>query len=206
MSISIKNISVAIDGTKSTGFCIELDGTRWRLDNFVLSQSLLSDNFLSFTLHKEPDERINEISFNVCGEIIGKEVQISLETGNIEKESLNAENDSVADIEFTGVIVGASGSRNRSEFVVSVEACSWDALLNDNPTCKSFENLSLNDIVGDVVDDYSEHLDTEIDARYTETIPYCVQYNENNYQFLQRLARRFTAHYDSERNAQSSGR
>lgn len=191
MSISIKNISVAIDGTKSTGFCIELDGTRWRLDNFVLSQSLLSHNFLSFTLHKEPDERINEISFNVCGEIIGKEVQISLETGNIEKESLNAENDSVADIEFTGVIVGASGSRNRSEFVVSVEACSWDALLNDNPTCKSFENLSLNDIVGDVVDDYSEHLDTEIDARYTETIPYCVQYNENNYQFLQRLARRY---------------
>lgn len=191
MSISVKNISVAIDGTKSTGFCIELDGTKWRLDNFTLSQSLLSSNFLSFTLHKEPDERINEISFNVCGKIIGKKIQISLETDNIEKESLKAENDSVADIEFAGVIVGASGSRSRSEFTVNVEACSWDALLNDNPTCKSFENLTLNDIVNDVVDDYSDHLESEIDARFTDTIPYCVQYNENNYQFLQRLARRY---------------
>ncbi len=191
MSISVRNISVAIDGTKSTGFCIELDGTRWRLDNFMLSQSLLSSNFLSFSLHKEPDERINEISFNVCGAIIGKEIHISLETDNIEKESLKAENDSVADIEFAGVIVGASGSRSRSEFTVNVEACSWDALLNDNPTCKSFETLSLNDIVCDVIDDYSDHLESEIDARFTDTIPYCVQYNENNYQFLQRLARRY---------------
>ena len=86
MSISIRNISVAIDGTKSTGFCIELDGTKWRLDNFMLSQTLLSSNFLTFTLHKEPDERINEISFNVCGAIIGKQLEISLETDHIENE------------------------------------------------------------------------------------------------------------------------
>lgn len=191
MSTSIRNISVAIDGTKSSGFCIELDGTRWRLDNFMLSQSLLSPNTLSFSLHKEPDERINEVSFNVCGAIIGKEVLVSLETESIEKESLKADTDSVADIEFAGVITGASGSRNRSEFTVNVEACSWDALLNDNPTCKSFENQSLNDIVNDVVDDYSEHLKTDVDARFTDTIPYSVQYNESNYQFLQRLARRY---------------
>ena len=191
MSISIKNISVAIEGTKSTGFCIELDGTRWRLDNFMLSQSLLSPNMLSFSLHKEPDERINEISFNVCGAIIGKEVSLSLETESIEKESLKAETDAVADIEFVGVIIGANASRSRSEFTVDVQACSWDALLNDNPTCKSFENKTLNDIVNDVVDDYFDHLKTKIEARFTEPIPYCVQYNESNYQFLQRLARRY---------------
>ena len=191
MSISIKNISVAIEGTKSTGFCIELDGTRWRLDNFMLSQSLLSPNMLSFSLHKEPDERINEISFNVCGAIIGKEVSLSLETESIEKESLKTDTDAVADIEFVGVIIGANASRSRSEFTVNVQACSWDALLNDNPTCKSFENKTLNDIVNDVVDDYFDHLKTKIEARFTEPIPYCVQYNESNYQFLQRLARRY---------------
>lgn len=191
MSISIRNISVAIDGTKSTGFCIELDGAKWRLDNFMLSQSLLSPNVLSFSLHKEPDERLNEISFNVCGVIIGKEILISLETDSIEKKTLKAETDSVADIEFAGVITGALGSRSRSEFTVNVEACSWDALLNDNPACKSFENQTLNDIVNDVIDDYSEHLDSEIDTRFTDSIPYCVQYNESNYQFLQRLARRY---------------
>ena len=116
---------------------------------------------------------------------------VSLETESIEKESLKADTDSVADIEFTGVITGASGNRNRSEFTVNVEACSWDALLNDNPTCKSFENQTLNDIVNDVVDDYSEHLKTDVDARFTDAIPYSVQYNESNYQFLHRLARRY---------------
>ena len=33
MSTSIRNISVAIDGTKSSGFCIELDGTEAENDN-----------------------------------------------------------------------------------------------------------------------------------------------------------------------------
>lgn len=191
MSISVKNLTAAINGTKSNGFCIELDGTRWRLDNFTLCQNLLSPNTLSFSLHKEPDERINEISFNICGLIIGKEVSVSLETDSIEKVSLKAETDSIADIDFRGVIVGASGTRNRSKFIVNVKAYSWDALLDDNKNCKSFENMSLNDIVLDVVDDYAEHLDSEIDARFTDAIPYCVQYNETNYQFLQRLARRY---------------
>ena len=191
MSISVKNITVGIDGAKSSGFCIELDGTRWRLDNFMLFQGLLSPNTLSFSLHKEPDERINEISFSVCGAIIGKEISVSLQTGSIEKESLKAETDSVADIDFSGVIVGASGSRDDTEFIVNVEARSWDALLCDNPSCKSFESQTLGDIVNDVVDDYSEHLVSEVDARFMDIIPYCVQYNETNYQFLQRLAKRY---------------
>lgn len=142
-------------------------------------------------MHKGPEEEINEAQFSVCGQIIGKDITVTLQTDNIEKVSLNAESDSIADIEFKGVIIAASGSRNRSEYSVSVEARSWDALLEDNPSCKSFEEKTLNDIVNDVVDDYSGHLDTEVDSRFTDTIPYCVQYNETNFQFLQRLARRY---------------
>ena len=51
--------------------------------------------------------------------------------------------------------------------------------------------MTLNDIVTDVVDEYHRYLDYDIDARYMDTIPYCVQYNETNYQFLTRLARRY---------------
>lgn len=191
MSISIKNIAVTIDGTRSTGFRIDLDGSAWRLDNFALSQSLLSSNSLSFTMHKGPEENVNEALFTICGQIIGKEITICLETDSIEKESLKADTDIIADINFKGVIFAASGSRSSTEYTINVRAYSWDALLNDNPTCKSFENKSLNDIVKDVVDDYSDHLDAEVDSRFTETIPYCVQYNETNYQFIQRLARRY---------------
>ena len=191
MSISIKNIAIAIDGTKSTGFCISLDGSAWRLDNFTLSQSLLSPNSLSFTMHKGPEENMNEALFTICGQIIGKEITISLETDSIERESLKAETDTVADINFKGIILSASGSRSSTEYVINVQAYSWDALLSDNQTCKSFEDKTLNDIINDVIDDYSDHLDSEVDSRFTDTIPYCVQYNETNYQFLQRLARRY---------------
>ena len=191
MSISIKNIAVAIDGTKSTGFCISLDGSAWRLDNFTLSQSLLSPNSLSFTMHKGPEENMNEALFTICGQIIGKEITISLETDSIERESLKAETDTVADINFKGIILSASGSRSSTEYVINVQAYSWDALLSDNQTCTSFEDKTLNDIINDVIDDYSDHLDSVVDSRFTDTIPYCVQYNETNYQFLQRLARRY---------------
>lgn len=191
MSISIKNITIAINGTKSTGFCIELDESVWRLDHFTLTQSLLSPNSLSFTMHKGPEENMNEALFTICGLIIGKEITISLETDSIEKESLKAETDTIADINFKGVILSASGSRSSTEYVINVQAYSWDALLNDNPTCKSFEEKTLNDIFNDVIDEYSDHLDSKVDSRFTDIIPYCVQYNEINYQFLQRLARRY---------------
>jgi len=191
MSISVKNISIAIGGTTSSGFDIDLDGAKYHLDNFTLYQSLLTHNSLSFSMHKGPDEEINEAMFSVCGQIIGKDITVTLQTDNIENVSLNTENDSIADIEFKGFIIAASGSRSGSEYNINVEARSWDALLEDNPSCKSFEEKTLNDIVNDVVDDYSGHLDTEIDSRFTDTIPYCVQYNETNYQFLQRLARRY---------------
>lgn len=191
MSISVKNIVISIDGATSSGFNIDLDGALYRLDNFTLYQSLLMHNSLSFFMHKLPNEEIKEAQFSVCGKIIGKEITVTLQTDNIESVSLKAENDSVADIEFKGVIVSASGSRSGSEYSIQVEARSWDALLEDNPNCKSFEGKSLNDIVSDVVDDYSGQLSAEVDSRFTDTIPYCVQYNETNYQFLQRLARRY---------------
>jgi len=192
MSISIKNIAVGINGTPSARFDINLGGLDYHLDNFTLYQSLMAPNSLSFMMHrKRPDEDMQDTTFAVCGEIIGKEITVSLETDNIEKLSLNAENEKTADIEFCGVIVAASGTRSGSEYNINVEARSWEALLEDNPNCKSFEKKTLNGILEDVTDDYASHLKTLIQARYKEPIPYCVQYNETNYQFLQRLARRY---------------
>ena len=192
MSISIKNITVAIDGTPSKQFDIVIGGIEYRLDDFSLHQGLLSCNSLSFSMHKKyPEEDMQDTTFAVCGHIIGKEITIALSTDNIESLSFSLENDKTADIEFKGVIVSASGNRSGSEYNINVEARSYDALLDDNPSCKSYEDKTLNDIVGDIVDDYTGQLATAIDSRFTAVIPYCVQYNETNYQFLQRLARRY---------------
>ncbi len=191
MSISVKNITVNIDGNPSSGFYIPLDDTKWRLDNFTLYQSLLTYNTLSFSMHKVPEESINETKFAVCGQLIGKEITLSLETDNVENLSFLLNQEKTAEISFRGVIFSASGSRRGTMYTVDVEARSWEALLDDNPNCKSFEENTLNDIVNDVVDDYSSQIQPEIDARFKESIEYCVQYNETNYQFLQRLARRY---------------
>ncbi|MBD5311871.1 MAG: hypothetical protein HDS13_06905, partial [Bacteroides sp.] len=104
---------------------------------------------------------------------------------------LKSEDNKTEEITFKGIITSISGSRSLSEYVIEVEAKTYDALLIDNPTCKSFENKTLNEIVEDIVDDYSDLISAQIDTRFTETLPYTVQYNETNYQFLLRLAQRF---------------
>ena len=63
MSISIKNIQVTIGGTQSNMFKIQLDGAKYRLDSFTLSQNLLQPNVLSFVMYKDPEEDVNEPQF-----------------------------------------------------------------------------------------------------------------------------------------------
>ncbi len=188
MSVSIRKIEVTIDGQPS-GINLEIAGGKYHIDNFVLYQSLLASNSLSFVLSKDPEEEIDDPQFSACGELIGKSLELRVDTFYMapkEKDGIAAE------IEFHGVIVAASGSRSGTEYQINVEARSWDALLDDNPSCKSYENKTLNDIVEDVLSDYDEHFQNRsIEARFTGEIPYCVQYNESNFQFLQRLARRY---------------
>ena len=175
MSISVKNISVKIDDASSSGFDIIIGDTQWRLDNFTLYQGLLTHNTLTFNLHKGPEEDIEETKFSLCSQLIGKEIELALDTDNIENLSLKTSNEKTAEIKFSGFIFSASGSRMSSRYSVNVEARSWDALLDDNPNCKSYEEKTLNDIVNDVLDDYSGHLDSNVDTRFTDDIAYCVQ-------------------------------
>ena len=189
MSISVKNITVSIGDSRSSGFDLTFDGEVWRLDDFTLHQSLLSYNTLCFNMHKGPKEDDREARFTLCSQLIGKEISLSLDTDNIENLSLKTSNEKTAEINFKGIIMSASGSRIGSHYTVNVEARSKEALLDDNPNCKSFEEMTLNDIVGDVISDNS--IKAKVDARFTDSIAYCVQYNETDYQFLQRLARRY---------------
>lgn len=192
MSTTISRFTITIDNARSENFLIEIDGELFKVDNFTLTQSLLQPNTLRFRMRKGPKEDGSEPQFKTCGSIIGKDVELSLETENFEKlSSLKSEGEKTQEIKFKGIITSISGSRSRSEYSIDVEARSYDALLIDNPTCKSFENMTLNEIVEDVVDDYSESISGVVDSRFTDALPYTVQYNETNYQFLLRLAQRF---------------
>ena len=188
MSISVKSISVSIGGVKSNEFDIEFAGIIYHLDSFSLHQSLLSPNMLSFTMHKGPEEDIRDAQFSVCDNIIGKEISLTLQTEII---SIADDEEKAEEVVFRGIILSAYGSRSRSEYYIQVNAESWEALLRDNPTCRSYQNLTLDDIVNNVQEEYSEYTDAIIDSGLKDDIPYCAQYNEDNYSFLQRLARRY---------------
>lgn len=192
MSISVKNITVAIDGNPSKGFTIDLDGCKWRMDNFVLQQELMSPCKLSFTLHKGPQENIKEVLFALCGEIIGKEVRLSLQTDNTESTSEIKKGgaDVVGDIIYKGYITNASGCRDRTEYIVKVEAYTGDIFLINDAHCQSYENKTVKDIITEVTQ-YNDFLSLKLNPWYEDEIPYTVQYNENTYEFIRRLAMRF---------------
>ena len=192
MSATVSNLVLTIDDAHSDGFQIELNGSLFTADNFTLSQRLMQPNTLHFRLRKGPLEDENEPQFRTCGSIIGKDVTLSLFADHVETVSaIASQKDKTQEIRFKGVIVSASGARCQSTYYIDVEAKSHDALLLDNPACKSFEKNTLDEIVEDVIDEYSDSISAQIDARFTETLPYTVQYNETNYQFLQRLAQRY---------------
>ncbi len=189
MSISVKNISLSINGTTSNQFNIELDGAKYSLDKFKITQKLLEPCRLEFVLQKAPEEDINEIQFTTCGSIIGKDVTLSVQTDSMEQEISNfAAGSQNADIEFEGFVVFAKATRKESEYAIKVVAETKDTVMKDSPNFNIYNEMTLADIVKDVTD-YAE-VDTEIDPKLTDKIFYTVEFNETNYEFLQRLARR----------------
>ena len=185
MAISVKNIVLSIESDKSDQWNINIDGEDYHLDNFTLRHGLLMPSSLSFTMTRDPEEGANDPLINVCGSIAGKDITLTLQVMGLNQET------ELGELEFYGFIAEAYGVRSGTQYYINVEAQSWEALLSDNPTCKSFENMTLADIVEDVLDEYSDRIESIINPRFQELIPYCVQYNETNYQFLQRLARRY---------------
>ncbi len=189
MSISVKSISVSINDAVSKQFNIELDGVKYSLDEFKLTQKLLEPCKLEFKLCKTPEESINEIQFTTCGSIIGKDVKLSLQTNSMEQEiSGFATGSQNSDIEFEGFITSARASRKGSEYAIRVVAQTKDVVLKDAPDFEIYNEMTLSDIVNDVLKRTS--VKAEVQPKKEDALFFTVQYNENNYQFLQRQAQR----------------
>ncbi|MBR5350476.1 MAG: hypothetical protein IK124_04485 [Prevotella sp.] len=191
MSISVKNIAFSIAGTTSKQFNIELDGAKYALDNFKMTQQLLEPCKLEFILRKAPDEDINEIQFTTCGSIIGKEVKLTLQTDSMEQEIQGfSEGSQNADIEFEGWVTSAKGIRKETEYVIKVVAETKEVILKDSPDCMYYNNMPLASIVKYVANNQAG-LDVEVNTKSSDKIFYTAQYFETSYQFLQRLAQRY---------------
>ena len=159
--------------------------------NIALSQQLLSPNELRFTIQtKELKICENEQLFPTPRDIMGEKVYCEIETNRYDNNDILE--DETESIKFNGRIFNVNvyfSSGTFSEQLIDVIAYSNDYLLTDHPHCFSYENNDLKKIVTATLNPHD--IKNEINPRTKGSIPYTVQYNETNYQFLTRLAQRY---------------
>jgi type VI secretion system secreted protein VgrG len=71
-------------------------------------------------------------------------------------------------------------------------------LLETGRDCRSFEDKSLEDIIREVTSEYPEAAKIKaenLNINNRNTIPYTVQYKESDYEFIQRLAKRYGEYF-----------
>lgn len=187
----ISEINVVLNETSSSlNSSCTINGKTYRLSSYTLSQELLQPMILCFSLEKEDKtETDSDVVFSDTSNIIGKALEIHVSTI---KTSLNEEDSSSQKaFVFKGMIIDVTASRaTASTQSASVTVATWDALLQNAPHCRSFENMTLKDIIESVLKPYSD-IKSKISPRFKDKIPYIVQYNQSDYAFISMLAVRF---------------
>jgi len=154
-----------------------------------LTQQLLKPNELRFTMQKKNiAQSINSADFPVPAKLMGAKVYCKIITEYYKDNDALSEDE----IEFNGIAFSVNvypGLGTCSEQLIDVIAYSSDYLLTDHPHCFSYEDMTLKNIVAKTLNPHQ--IKNEINPRTTVSIPYTVQYNESNFQFLTRLAKRY---------------
>jgi hypothetical protein len=184
--MSMSNITTfTIDGKKIDNlddFLIFGDEGCSLLD-FSLEETFLQPAEFTFTLRRNTFDKGKTNALNMIDNVIGKEVFCEVET------KLNTTTNSK--FSFRGKIAKVSIKGMNLTCI----AYSPDAELQGSPKCRCFTNKKIKDIIDEVIPASM--------LRYIElftciedfTFPYIVQYNESDYDFLVKLAKRFGAFF-----------
>ena len=179
MPILADKIEIQIDGEKIENY---------QYSNIKLVQELQKPNELTFCLHKDDliqDEKV--IRYSLTEKLLGKRVELRINTVR-ENNDKKLENDTLT---FSGIIfnVNILKKNNRAGVVIEITAYSPDYFLFDHPHCFSYENEKLQDIVSKTIEPFEIEISNT--PAQQEELPYTVQYNETNYDFLRRLSSRY---------------
>ena len=181
MSILIDKLSISIDGKNYD--------KQYSYSHVRLSQELMKPNELRFHMEKNTlIEEESDLKVNISANLLGKEISFTLITYR-DDENKSGGKDT---LKFSGIVFGVNAIRRQmgSGLMLEVIAYSHDYLLQDNAHCNSYENTDLQTIVSDVTSGCG-NIPLSVNPVMNNDIPYVVQYNETNYQFLSRLARRY---------------
>ena len=160
--------------------------------DFVLTKELLKPNELRFSMRKKSVLKTEQdVAFAISNDLLGAVVKLQVKT-NRRDQSQNIKSE---ELDFKGVICNLTSQRGTMSqgMLIQVTAYSPDYFLIDNPHCYSFENKTLNAIIKEAVNnpEPAHKIDLHLDPKMDKSIPYVVQYNENTYQFIARLAQRY---------------
>lgn len=95
-------------------------------------------------------------------------------------------------MQFYGIVTKVSMRKSRMrniEETIIIQGYGSSIILDNGPHSNSFTEKSLGDIVEKVKSGYD--IDMRINPFYTEELPYTVQYNESDFDFLNRQAMRY---------------
>lgn len=133
-------------------------------------------------LEEEGEEHFFNQSHKVCGKTISFSFEKVFDVFSTGQEKF--------DFVFKGVITSI-GLRNRgamdSSFVIS--GYSPTIMMEDIVIKKTYHQKSAKDIISEVLQKYpGNSLKNEVSSSRNSKVPYTVQYNETNFQFISRLA------------------
>ena len=154
----------------------------YSVEEISLEKKMLQPNELRFTLRRNKVERTQQtVQFSIASDILSKKVKCTVETS---LKGLNQTNTGYRSVNFEGIIVSAA----MEDLKIKCIALSKDYELSLIPHCNYFINKTLKEIVESIV---PADITTYVTPSNTAKIPYVVQYNETDYDFLVRLAKRF---------------
>lgn len=191
MATIVKNISVTIDGEVRNEFKCHIGDTDYYTSDFLLTQKQGAPCILTFNLALcNILEKISDADFSSCAIAVGKPiiVEFSGETTGLLPLFRRDENKLDGTVCFKGIITKMEADRNARSYGIRVTAQTNDYLLTLGKNCRSFDGKTLKEVVEEVIDNYQGDVEAIVAPKFSQIIPYTVQFHESDYEFLKRLA------------------
>ena len=151
------------------------------LQIITLHQEVLKHHFLSVNIRRDQLESEEASVFTESKNLIGEGIKLSIEPDDTEKHEFK--------LEFIGTVTEIKTIRSNQFYgdIIQINAASPDIQMDDVSGYHAYEDMSLDDIVKKVLNRFKIKKQ-EIASKPNPSIHYAVQFNENAFDFLKRLA------------------
>lgn len=189
MATTIHNISITIGNETQERFKCRIGGTDYFVDHIELEQKQAQPNKLSFYITKtDVFEKFTDANFSVCAEAIGQPIMLEATSETFAFLSFFPQKERSGIIKFRGIITDMEAERSDTTYAIKVTAHSYDYLLMLGKNYNCFQTKALGDIVNEILENYGTDIPALVNPQTTKEVPYTVQYEESDYEFLKRLA------------------